>query len=76
FSNVISKDLMELVNIDVEKFIKEMKYEKIILCHIDSVKEFMDHVKTTEDLIHKTVKEVQFTSLKDLYKKNKLNTEN
>ncbi|MCG3223018.1 MAG: tRNA guanosine(15) transglycosylase TgtA [Candidatus Heimdallarchaeota archaeon] len=75
FSNVISKNLMELVNIDVERFIKEMKYEKIILCHVDSGKEFMNHIKTTENLIYKTVKEVQLTSLKDLYKKNKLNTE-
>ena len=66
FSNIISHDLIELVNTNVEKFIKENNYESISLCYIDKRGEFIDHMTRIEDSIRKMVKNTSIIDFKNI----------
>ena len=66
FSNVVSKDMIDLVSNDVEIFIKEMNYQEIKLCYVDLEESFKQKMQPIEDRISKIVQNVQQVNLKDL----------
>ncbi|MBY9000662.1 MAG: DUF5591 domain-containing protein, partial [Candidatus Heimdallarchaeota archaeon] len=66
FSNIVSRNLIEMVNKDVQEFIKEMKYERVMLTYIDSEEEFKQQMDPIENSLRKVAKEFQFVNIKDL----------